>query len=225
MTTLISGAAGNLGVTVVSYFLEHGSNVHAACFSAEESERLHSIFPVPKLTDCICNLGTTNGVDDWFNSSSNCDAVVHLVGGIQAGKSLADTTENMFDAMISLNARSTFLVLRRAMNVMASQGGAIVTVSAKAAVHPEPNKSVYAASKSAVIALTMAAAEEGKPQGIRANCIVPGILRTSANLVWAENGEDSNWTPPEHIAQAIFALVSSQGISGAVIPLYGKLPA
>lgn len=223
MTTLISGAAGNLGAIVTRFFLEKGSNIHAACFNAEEEIRLAGEFP--SITTCVCDIGTTEGVAAWFDSAPTVpDAVVHLVGGIQAGKPLAETTDAMFDTMITLNTRSTFVVLRQAMNVLAASGGAIITVAAKAAVHPEPNKSAYAAAKAAVIALTLAAAEEGKTHNIRANCIIPGILRTPANLTWAENGEEDLWTPPEHVAQTIYALATTPGINGAVLPLYGKLP-
>lgn len=221
--TLISGAAGNLGAVVTQFFLEKGSNVHAACFNAEEEARLAKEFP--SVTTCVCDLGSAQGVSTWFESAPILpDTVVHLVGGIQAGKPLAETTDAMFDAMIALNARSTFLVLRQAMNVLSASGGAIITVAAKAALHPEPNKSAYAAAKAAVISLTLTAAEEGKPHNIRANCIVPGILRTPANLTWAENGEEALWTPPEHVAQTIYALATTSGMNGAVLPLYGKLP-
>ncbi len=223
MMTFISGAAGNLGAVVTQFFLENKSNVHAACFSAEEAARLGEQFPV--ITTCVCDLGTAEGVAAWFASAPVIpDAVVHLVGGIQAGKPLAETTDAMFDAMIALNARSTFLVLRQSMNALSAKGGAIITVAAKAAVRPEPNKSAYAAAKAAVIALTLTAAEEGKPFDIRANCIIPGILRTPANLTWAENGEENLWTPPEDVARTIYALATTPGINGAVIPLYGKLP-
>lgn len=225
MTALISGAAGNLGVVVTRFFLENGGNVHAACFSAEEEARLRETFPTTALTACISNISTPDGVESWFETAPECNIVVHLVGGIQAGKPLVETTESMFDAMINLNTRSTFLTLRKAMKCMEKDGGSIITVAAKSALHPEINKSAYAASKAAVIALTLAAAEEGKPLGIRANCIVPGILRVPANLSWAENGEENNWTPPEHAAHAIYSLATSPGINGAVIPLYGKLPA
>ena len=224
MTTLISGAAGALGAVVTELFLEKGSNVHAACYSPDEETRLKRLFLGAALTSCVCNASAADGIAAWFASAPACDAVVHLVGGIQAGKPLSKTDDAMFDSMSNLNARSTFLVLRAAMNAL-PDGGAIVTVAAKAALRPEPNKSVYAAAKAAVVALTLTAAEEGKPRGIRANCIVPGILRTAANLEWAENGEENLWTPPEDAAATIYALATTPGINGAVVPLYGKLPA
>lgn len=222
-TLILTGAAGNLGSVVTRLFLDKGWNVHASCINSKEAERL----PVhPNCSCTIGNLSVEKDVETLFSDAETVNAVVHLVGGIKAGEPLSATSLETFENMITLNAKTTFLVLRQAMRVMQTNGGAIVAIGAKAALHPETNKSAYAAAKSAVINLTLMAAEEGKQYGIRANCIVPGIILTPANLEWASGGEEKNWTPPQDIAEAIFALCSDagKGISGAILPMYGKLP-
>jgi len=223
-TIILTGATGNLGSVVTQLFLERGWNVHAACMNSDDAKRL------PDNSHCtysIGNLSDEHDVEMLFRESNEVSAVVHLVGGIKAGKPIAETTFDMFENMILLNTRTTFLVVRQALRTMQKSGGAIITIGAKAGLHPESNKSAYSAAKAAAINLTLTAAEEGKSYGIRANCIVPGIILTAANLEWATNGEEANWTPPEEIASAIFALCSDEGkgISGAIIPMYGKLSA
>ncbi len=222
-TLILSGSTGNLGSVVTQLFLDKGWNVHAACISSTEASRLPDH---PKCSHSIGNLSDENDVEKLFQDAGGVNAVVHLVGGIKADEPLATTTVDTFDGMITLNTRTTFLVLRQAMRALQASGGAIVTIGAKAALHPETNKSAYAAAKAAAINLTLTAAEEGKPYGIRANCIVPGIILTAANLEWATGGEEKNWTPPLDIADAIFSLCSDsgKGISGAVLPMYGKIP-
>ncbi|MFN8359146.1 MAG: SDR family oxidoreductase [Candidatus Kapaibacterium sp.] len=221
-TLLLTGAAGNLGAIVTDYFLTQGWHVHAACMSDGEASRLPAH---DRLSYSIGNLSKEQEVEVLFAEAGEIHAVVHLVGGISPGALLADTSIDVFESMMALNTRTTFLVLRQALRTL-PEGGAIVTIGAKAAIHPEVNKSCYAAAKAAAIALTLTAAEEGKSRGVRANVIVPGIILTKANLEWAENGEEKAWTPPEEIAAAVFGLCSesSRGISGAVLPMYGKLP-
>lgn len=222
-TLILTGSTGNLGSVVTQLFLDKGWNVHAACMNSSEASRL----PVhPKCSHSIGNLSNESDVEKLFKDAGKVSAVVHLVGGIKAGEPIASTSSDTFDSMIILNTRTTFLVVREAMRTLQASGGAIVTIGAKAALHPETNKSAYAAAKAASINLTLTAAEEGKPYGIRANCIVPGIILTAANLEWAIGGEETNWTPPLDIAEAIFSLCSDsgKGISGAILPMYGKIP-
>lgn len=223
-TLILTGATGNLGSVVTTLFLERGWNVHAACMNSNDATRLPDS---PHCTFSIGNLSDESDVEKLFREAKDCNAVVHLVGGIKAGEPITSTTVDTFENMMELNARTTFLVVRQALRTLQANGGAIITIGAKAGIHPETNKSAYSAAKAAAINLTLTAAEEGKPYGIRANCIVPGIILTPANLAWATEGEEANWTPPEEIASAIFALCSDEGkgISGAILPMFGKLPA
>jgi NAD(P)-dependent dehydrogenase (short-subunit alcohol dehydrogenase family) len=224
-TVIITGAGGNLGTVITSALIDAGWKVHAAF--RNEAERAHlSQTGIHGLSSVICDITNAEDVHMLYNTApGEITAVIHLVGGIAAGKSMADTTDEMFDVMHTLNMKTTFLILRQAMRRM-HLGGSIITIGARAALHPEKNKSAYAAAKAAVISLTLTAAEEGRTLNIRANCIVPGIIRTPANLEWARNGEEKDWTPPQDIADAILYLISpaAKGVTGTVIPMYGNLP-
>lgn len=63
-----------------------------------------------------------------------------------------------------------------AMRRTAPGGGAIVFVSSYTAFNPTPPVAMYAVSKTALVGLTKALAEELGPDGIRVNCIAPGKL-------------------------------------------------
>ena len=56
----------------------------------------------------------------------------------------------------------------------AAQGGCIVFISSYTAYHPEAPIAMYAVSKTALVALTKALAQELGPDGIRVNCVAPG---------------------------------------------------
>ncbi|MCS6965928.1 MAG: SDR family NAD(P)-dependent oxidoreductase [Candidatus Kapabacteria bacterium] len=230
-TVLITGASGNAGQRVTAHFLERGWSVHAHCHTPEGAERLRQTLPSglqQRLSIATGDLAQPEAVEDYFSAAPRpVHAVVHLVGGIRAGMLLEETPPEVLAEMVQLNVTTTFLVLRAAIPLLRETKGAIVTVAAKAALHPEGRKSAYAAAKAAVIALTQAAAEEGRPYGVRANIVVPSILRTPANLEWARGGEEEQWLSLEEFAAAIFMLCSEEGraVTGAAIPMYGGISA
>lgn len=230
-TAVITGASGGAGRVVTRYFLEQGWDVQAHCHSDAGVEQLRQFLPAElqhRLSISIGDLGQPGIAEQCIaDAPAPVQAVVHLVGGIKAGTGLEETSPETLEEMWRINVQTTFMVLRAALPVLRQTGGAIVTVAAKAALHPEMRKSAYAAAKAAVIALTQAEAEEGRPYGVRANVVVPSILRTPANLEWAREGEERQWVSVEEFAAAIFALCSDEGraVSGAIIPMYGGIPA
>lgn len=222
-TVLITGAAGNLGHYVVSTFLRNSWAIIACCRNEEEKKLFDG---VQGITAIQCDCTNETEVQNAFAVNTVINAVVHLVGGIKAGFTIMKTDYSVFEEMYNLNVKSTFYIIRESMIHMQNKGGSIITIGAKAAQHPEKNKAAYSSAKSSVIQLTMAASEEGKEHNIRCNCIVPGIIKTAANMEWASNGEENTWTLPEDIAETIYYLSSDagKGVSGAIIPMYGKLP-
>lgn len=230
-TVVITGASGNTGRGVTLYFLERGWSVQAHCRDEAGVTLLRQHVPVglqQRLSISVGDLVQPGIVEQCLAvAPAPVQAVVHLVGGIRAGRAIEETDPEDLELMLRVNVWTTFQVMRAALPVLRQTGGVLVTVAAKAALHPERGKAVYAAAKAAVIALTQAAAEEGRPYGVRANVLVPSILRTPANLTWAREGEEQAWVAVEDFAAAIFALCSEAGraINGAVIPLYGGIPA
>lgn len=98
--------------------------------------------------------------------------------GIVVKESVVDVTEEDWDRIMAVNAKSMMLMSKYAVPAMAGAGGGsiinISTINVRA-----PNASTpYAASKSAVEALTRGMAVDHGPQGVRVNCIAPGPLYT-----------------------------------------------
>lgn len=205
-TMLITGSTGGLGRVVVAHAQAAGWNVFAVNHDHGD-------------------LGDENVVQQLISQiPAELTAVVHLVGGIVAGKPLDETKQSDLEGMLRLNVATTFNVLRATIPLLRSNGGgSIVTIGAQAVVHPVPDRSLYAASKAAVVSLSRSVAEEGRADGIRCNCILPSVIRTEANLAWAEGAMADEWVTPEQIALTILHLCSPDcGVSGAVIPMYGK---
>lgn len=93
---------------------------------------------------------------------------------------LTETDIADFDAVMSLNVRSTFLMTRELVKgmVSAGKGGSIVTISSQMGHVGGIKRSVYCASKHAVEGMTKALAWELGSHGIRVNTLCPTFIET-----------------------------------------------
>ncbi|WP_129791164.1 SDR family NAD(P)-dependent oxidoreductase [Sphingosinicella sp. CPCC 101087] len=107
------------------------------------------------------------------------DILVNCAGGMIARKTLDEMDESFFDAVMTLNLKSAFLVTK-AFRPSLRAGSAIVNFSSLAGRDGGgPGASVYATAKGALMTLTRAWAKELGPQGIRVNAVCPGLIGTS----------------------------------------------
>lgn len=90
---------------------------------------------------------------------------------------LAETDEDTFDRVMTVNARTAFLTIRYAARHM-RDNGRIVSISSLNTLRPAPGNAPYAASKGAIEQLTLVAAQELGPRGITANTVSPGATDT-----------------------------------------------
>lgn len=107
------------------------------------------------------------------------DILVNVVGGLVARKSLAEMDEAFFDKVMKLNVNSTFLTIKAVVPLM-TNGGSIVNLSSLAGRDGGgPGATAYATSKGAIMTFTRGLAKELGPQGIRVNCVCPGMISTT----------------------------------------------
>jgi NAD(P)-dependent dehydrogenase (short-subunit alcohol dehydrogenase family) len=109
------------------------------------------------------------------------DILHNNVGVSVAGgdKPLLELTEEAFDRVCAINLRGTIMACKHAISIMRAQGsGAIVNISSVAAFENTYPLVTYKATKAAMVAFTQQLALENAPYGIRANCILPGLMDT-----------------------------------------------
>ncbi|MFN0122753.1 MAG: SDR family NAD(P)-dependent oxidoreductase, partial [Blastocatellia bacterium] len=108
------------------------------------------------------------------------DILVSNAGDLIERRSLHDFTEELWDKVMDLNTKSTWLCAQGVMDeMMARKKGVIINMGSIAGRNGGgPGASVYAASKAAVMCLTKGMAKELAPHGIRVNCVSPGVIDT-----------------------------------------------
>jgi NAD(P)-dependent dehydrogenase (short-subunit alcohol dehydrogenase family) len=134
------------------------------CDVAEESSILHAFRRVTE------ELGTMT-------------AFINNAGVVDFQARLDEMSAERLDRMFCINAIGAFLAAREAVKLMSSKhggpGGSIVNVGSAAARIGSPNQYIdYAASKAAMDTMTMGLGKELAQEGVRVNCVRPGITRT-----------------------------------------------
>jgi 3-oxoacyl-[acyl-carrier protein] reductase len=140
-----------------------------------------------------------------------------------------------WDDIFNVNVKGAFFCARAAAKAMRAAGeGAIVNVASVAGTRAVGSSIAYAASKAAVINMTVALARVLGPQ-IRVNCVAPGFIETR----WLKNGlgdqvyeaakaHQTNVAPlkavcqPEDVAQLIVSLIAGADlVTGQTVTIDG----
>ena len=164
-----------------------------------------------------------DAVEDRFG---HLDVVVHTAG-INRPAALADLDLADFDEIHRVNVRGTFVVNQQAARRVRG-GGSIVNVSSQVVRLAPTARSVYAASKAAVDALTRILAKELRGRDITVNAVAPGPTATAAFLASTpvEEQEQLAAAPPlgrlgrpEDVAGVVSFLVGPTGrwVNGQVV--------
>ena len=135
-----------------------------------------------------------------------------------------ETTDDTWDLMLGLNAKSVINCARAVVPGMLAAGrGKIVNIAALAGLSGKANMGAYTASKSAVIRLTESMAAELRDKGINVNCILPSTIDTPQNRADMPKADPRRWVAPEAIADVVLFLASdaARAIHGAAIPVAG----
>jgi 2-dehydro-3-deoxy-L-rhamnonate dehydrogenase (NAD+) len=146
---------------------------------------------------------------------------------------LLDYPTDDFDAILAVNVRGVFLVLRAfARHMAASGGGSIVNMASMAATGGPPNMIAHATSKAAVLGMTQTASKDLAPHGIRVNAVSPaymgpGFMRTRQVDLQAVAGSQYFGPDPALVAEQMSRSVpmrrygAMEEIPGAVAFLLG----
>ena len=220
---LITGAAGNLGRAVASAFAAEGASL---ILMDHAREHLHSAYGAEGSGRrfALADLRDAQSVARAIPAGIRIDILCNIAGGFRMGQPVHETSDETWDLMLGLNARSVLNCARAVVpGMLAAGGGKIINVGAIAALSGKANMAAYIASKSVVIRLTESMAAELREKGINVNCILPSTIDTPQNRNDMPKADSKRWVAPEALADVVLFLASdaARAIHGASIPVAG----
>lgn len=235
-TFFVTGAASGIGASATAILLEAGANVGACDL---DGDRLKSTFGA---SDALLTLtGDISSQDDMVSAISatrekfgRLDAVLHFAAMLD-GHQIDDLTPEIWDRVMAVNLRGTYLVAQAALPHLRAQGGGsiVLTASDSARMGSLVSGPAYAASKGGVIALTHTLALGLGPSNIRVNAVCPGLTMTGMAKGWTDEfiGKIAGRTPlgrlaqPDEVARVAIFLGSEAAnfVTGEVVEVNGGI--
>ena len=152
------------------------------------------------------------------------DVLCNIAGGFRMGSPVHETSDNDWNFLFDINARTMLHAVRAVVpRMLEAGGGKIVNVGAYSAQRGAANVGAYIASKSAVIRLTESMAAELRDKNINVNCVLPTTIDTPENRKAMPDADPKKWVAPEDLANVVAFLASdaARAIHGAAIPVTG----
>lgn len=226
---VVTGAAGVLGAAVVQALVRRGARVAAVDLAVFHQPANQSIaqYPGVDLNDSESVISVLRQASQWLSGKplGGIDSLVNVAGGF-AWENLEGGALATWDRLYTANLRSAVVASQAAVAHLLEKGmGSVVNVGAWAAVQADAGMGAYAASKSGVMRLTEAMAQEFKNREITVNAVLPSIIDTPANREAMPEADVSRWVSPDAVARVIAFLVSddARAITGASIPVIGRM--
>ncbi|MCY0092907.1 SDR family oxidoreductase [Hoeflea ulvae] len=238
-TALVTGGASGFGAGIVRKFISEGARVAVADinadaardFASECGDRAFAVTVDVSSNDSVAAMASL-----VLGNFGQLDILVNNAGITHLPAALEDISEEDFDRVLAVNAKSVFLTARHFVPAMKQAGsGAILNVASTAGVSPRPRLSWYNSSKGWMITATKSMAIELAPSGIRVNALNPVAGETP--LLKSFMGEDTpeirakflstiplgRFSTPEDMANAACFLCSDEAamITGVAMEVDG----
>jgi NAD(P)-dependent dehydrogenase (short-subunit alcohol dehydrogenase family) len=184
---LVTGAAGGNGAAIAAGMAREGAIVAFADLNQEGAEicaqavRDAGFQGLAMHFDVASATSVNEGVKTLVEKYGRIDVLVNNAG-ILTRNPFLEVTEEEWDKVMAVNAKSVFLCSQAVGRQMARQkSGSIINISSFSASIALPNTVHYGASKGAVAMTTKHMALDLAEYGIRVNAIAPGVIETDMN--------------------------------------------
>lgn len=235
---VVTGGTSGIGLAIARAVLTAGARVVICGRNQQTGAHALDALASPQAHFLSCDVGNEDDCAALSNFAcqqmGGIDTLVCAAGLNRRGRPETISLED-WDAVLNATLKGTFLAARACYPALKSSGdGRIVTIGSMMSVLANEATAPYAAAKGGVVQLTRSLAVSWAPDGIRANCILPGWIDTAMTRKARDDmpGLDArvrertptgNWGHPDDIAgTAVFLTApASRFITGAAIPVDG----
>ena len=235
---VISGGSLGIGFAAVKGFLANGAKV---CFLSHYEETgakalaaLKEINPDYEVMTKAIDLCDFKAAQELYKEVvakwGRIDVLINNAG-TDCPTCLTKLKQSEWDAVCNLNQKAVFNMSKYAIDYLKKTKGCIINTASVAGVYGSPTGLPYPASKAAVIAMTKSMAYSFAPNGVRVNCIAPGVVETDMTAGMPDFAKKSvgdtipmkRFGQPEDIANAMMFLASSAAsyVTGACLQVDG----
>ena len=182
---IVTGSASGIGLAIARRYVLEGAKVAIADLRRDAAEataaELTAMGPGEAIglamdvtSEEAVNAGVAAIVDKW----RRVDVLVSNAG-IQIVHKIEDFPFADWKKMLSIHLDGAFLTTKACMpHMKAQKGGAIIYMGSVHSHEASPLKSAYVTAKHGLLGLARVVAKEGGPDGVRANVICPGFVKT-----------------------------------------------
>ena len=234
---LVTGAASGLGRAIAAGFAEAGARVRCVDRDAagnDEAARSIGENADAVTADVTDAAAVAAAVDGLVAEAGRIDVLVNSAG-IGGRSPAVDYSEDLWDSVMDINLRGTYLACRAAGRHMVAAGsGSIINIASVGGLAGFPGSLGYQASKGGVVALTRTLAIEWAPEGVRVNAIAPSQFESAIVLAQWEKEPDmrADWEsrtplgrigqPDEIVGPAVFlASEAAAMVTGHILAVDG----
>jgi 3-oxoacyl-[acyl-carrier protein] reductase len=180
---LVTGGSTGIGAALVRAFAGLGCRValhyHASADAAQQVAREAGgeVFLVSG--DFSRSAEVRHVVEATADRFGGLDGLINNAGAMIARQPYADYTDELYDQVMDLNARSVLVATRAALpHLLAAKGFVINTTSIAARNGAGNGAGLYGSSKAFVSNVTRGMAKEWIKEGVRVNAVAPGVIDT-----------------------------------------------
>jgi NAD(P)-dependent dehydrogenase (short-subunit alcohol dehydrogenase family) len=181
-TVVVTGASRGIGAASAIALAKAGCArvvVHYGSYREGAEQTLAAVRAAGAEGEVIgANLARIEGIESLIQRLPETDILINNAGALVKRARLLEASLELYDEVMTLNVKSTWMLIRAVVPGMARKGGGvIVNLSSIAGRNGGgPGATIYGAAKGAVLTMTKGLAKELAPQGIRINAVSPGTV-------------------------------------------------